>query len=738
METANFNLSLSDKWLFHSGELDLIPELPVATSHATSKAGGALKELDMFGEGVKWKEVSVPHDWVTELPFDKNAIPAAGFKNRGTGWYYKAFTLPQNSIESAELVFDGVLGKCEVYVNGVTAARNFSGYNRFTAQIGDYLLPGDENIIAVYVDARRWEGWWYEGAGIYRDVYIKFRENTRFLPEKTFIRSEKSDNKWSIVADFGILGRTPDTTVNITLEDAKQNILSSKTAEKDSIIIPVDSPSLWSPENPYLYTVTLELSVNGRATDKISVKTGLRDIKWHANEGMLLNGKKYPVKGMCCHQDHAGVGAAVTKEIMEYRIKLLKQFGINAYRCAHHQVSGQLLELCDSLGMLVMAENRHFSVSDDVLNQLDSLVLVSRNHPCVFLYSLFNEEPWQAEERGKRIAEKMRERVLSLDNTRYITGAQNGGLLEKANTSDVLDIIGINYALKDYDNAHKRLPDKVLIGTENCPTYATRGVCKSDAEKQIFACYGDQWPEYFSESLTETMNTVYSSPYCGGCFVWSGFDYRGEPTPYEWPSMLSHWGFCDYCGFPKDTAYLLKAWYTNDLCVHLLPHWNHKKGEYVRVCAFTNADTAELFVNGKSVGEKSVSDRICEWNIPFEAGEIKVVAVKDTNTAVDVVKTAEKPHRVKLYDASDSGDVHIINLSVTDENDTLIPDFCEKVEFTLDNLVLLGVGNGNPNSLHDEKANEISFFNGNAQIIVKGCGTLTAKCVSLPEETIKL
>ncbi len=737
MDAMNFNLKLTGEWLFHLGELEAL-YIPVPLAHITSEAGGYLKEYDMFKEGTEWKEVTVPHDWATELPFDKSANPAEGFKKRGTAWYYKTFELDNKEIQSARLVFDGVLGKCDVFVNGVVAVRNFSGYNRFYAEIGDYLLPGEKNEIAVYVDARRWEGWWYEGAGIYRNAYIEFREYTHFDKEKCFVKTEKIRDSWKINTDLKIIDMAPDSEISVRLKDSQNNIIYKNISKKTSDCITVKNPHLWSPENPYIYTVEFELIKNGVVIDRFKTNVGFRHVEWKKNEGMFLNGEHYYVKGMCCHQDHAGVGAATTKEIMQYRISRLKEMGVNAYRCAHHAPDEQLLYICDKMGMLVMVENRHFSVSEDVFKQLDSLVYISRNHPSVFLYSLFNEEPWQQEERGRRIAEKMRERILENDNTRAIIGAQNGGVLEKSNTSDVLDLIGINYFLKDYEEAHKRTPDKVLIGTENAPSYATRGIYKSDKKEQVFACYGDEYPE-FTETLEETMEICLKRPYVAGCFVWSGFDYRGEPTPFEWPSILSHWCYTDYCGFKKDIAYLLEAYYKDELTAHLLPHWNHSENDIVRVCVFTNATTAELFVNRKSVGKTEVSDRRAEWQVPFKKGEIKVIAEKDGKKVSDEVKTAQEPHSITLSDVtpfSEDG-VHIINLCVTDVNKTVVPDFSEKVKFTLENLILLGVGNGNPNSMHGEKDMEINFFNGYAQIIVKGKnGKLKAKCENLPEAEI--
>lgn len=738
MDTANFDLRLDEGWLFHYGELDMIdPDKRLAMSHETTKADGMLREYVMFKHPEAWTSVNVPHDWLTHQPLDIDADPACGYKKRETAWYYNSFELPEKRINSARLVFDGVLGKTTVFVNGVIAHRNFSGYNRFSCEIGDYLMPGAKNEIVLHVDARRWEGWWYEGAGLYRPVRIEFRGETAFDKEHSFVKSEKEDSDWYLTANVKAFGAA---CAKATLSDMYGvAVWNGEIPVNEDFRIAVPDPKLWSPENPNLYKFECILNGEEGCVDKISFMVGFRTVEWVCDEGMYLNGKQYQIKGICCHQDHAGVGAATTEEILRYRVSVLKGFGINAYRCAHHAPDERLLSICDEMGMLVMPENRHFNVSEDVLNQLDSMVLVSRNHPCVFMYSLFNEEPLQQEERGKRIAEKLKCRILSLDDTRAITGAQNTGLLCEANASDVLDVIGANYCLNDYEEGHKRMPQKVMLGTENCPTYATRGVYASDKEKKVFACYGDEWGD-FSESLDETMENVADKPYVAGCFAWSGFDYRGEPVPYDWPSVMSHWGFTDECGFAKDTAYHLAAWYKEELMVHLLPHWNWKEGENVRVCAFTNGDTAELFVNGKSFGEKKVEKRRAEWNVPFEEGKATVVAKRGACVATDQVVTAAEPCRILIDDASTSQTLHILNLSVVDENDVLVPDFCDTIFFDVPEGVVLGVGNGNPNSHHREKASEIDFFNGRAQIIVSGKrgGALVARCKGLLDAEFEL
>lgn len=742
MASANYDMILNDGWRFHYGQLRHLGSMPIDMYHETSKAGGYMREYDLALDGEGWEQVSVPHDWMVSLPMSPENDPACGYRERGAGWYYLNFTLSEDEIESARLIFDGVLGRTTVFVNGTVAARNNCGYNRFSCEIGDYLIPNGENSIALYVDARRWEGWWYEGAGLYRPVKIEFRKSLRLDAEKCFFRSEKRDGDWYLVCDVPVIGARGGETLCVTLyapdgSEVTQKALSA--TEANEFEIRIDEPLLWSPEEPHLYRLVCELRERGDGIiDRMENDVGLRDIVWTADNGMYLNGQKYTVKGICCHQDHAGVGAAVTRSLFEYRIRQLKLLGVNAYRCAHHPPSEELLRVCDREGILVMVENRHFSVSDEVMGYVDSMVCVSRNHPSVFLYCLFNEERWQGQKRGRRIAEKLRARVRALDSTRAVTAAQNGELTEEANASDVLDVIGVNYFLNQYDAAHARIPTKAILGTENAPTYATRGVYTSDPEAYLFASYGDEWAA-FSESLEETLINVKDKSYVAGAFVWCGFDHRGEPTPYGWPSVLSHWGMMDVCGFPKDTAHLLAAFYREELSAHLLPHWNHRDGDAVRVCTFTNGDEAELYVNGRSLGVKRVERCRAEWNTPFEAGEISVTVRRNGESVTCRQATAGDAAYLVLEDATPYAgqDRHVINIYVTDKNGIVLPDFSETVTLEAWDGILHGVGNGDPNAHHIDTGNKVALFHGRAQAILSGKG-ITASCDTLGNATLQL
>lgn len=735
MASANYNLPLDTGWKFHLGDFPRKTDLTASGYHHSAQAGGDLLHV-LFDEN--WTDIAVPHDWLIALPYDQTAAAMSGYKRRGVAWYKNEFILPETPVENATLVFDGVLGQCTVYVNGIIAVRNFSGYNRFEAEIGDYLLPGKTNVIHLFVDASRWEAWWYEGAGLYRPCRIEFRDENRFYARDCFVRTGDSE----VLCNLRLLAETGATVRAELLEEDGKMVFQTETDAKGhlSLSLPCPSPKLWSPDSPNLYTVRFSLIAKNTVVDAFSVQVGFRTTEWITNKGFYLNGKRYPVKGICCHQDHAGVGAAVTPEINEFRLLKLKKLGINAYRCAHHAVTEDFLALCDKIGILVMAENRHFSVSPDAQNQLESMVKVSRNHPSVFLYSLFNEEPWQEDFRGRRMAKKMRDIVRRLDDTRAVCAAQNSGILEKENASDALDIIGVNYALADFPACHKRSPEKVLLGTENCPTFATRGEYVSDKSLPVFTSFGDEWADWFAENLPQTMDVAFGEDYVAGCFVWCGFEHRGEPVPHAWPCVTSHWGIHDLCGYEKDTAYWLAAYYRDDLVCHLLPHWNHDNGKPVRVATFTNGDSAELFVNGVSQGIKEVQNRRAEWMVDFVAGELQVTATRGNQTATDTVQTAGSPFALLAEDVTPqvkNPASHIVNVSVVDQNGTVVPHVFDTVKCSADNGRILGVGNGNPNGHFPEQAREVPLFHSKAQIIVEGSAkALTLTCGNLPPATI--
>lgn len=539
---------LSGFWYFCLGDAVRWVRIDHQTCYDATKAGGELGNLELFLNDNHWREVYVPHDWCTELASAPENQPSNGFKPRGKGWYYRYFTLPELSEgETVLLEFEGVMGESEVYVNGIRAIRSFSGYTGFHCDITSYVLPGRENLVVVSVDTSRWEGWWYEGAGIYRPVRLIVQPVVRFGHLSPFVCAERGDgDSWLTHVKTRIecaAHGTDDLEIKCDIEDASGAIVASaqyKSAvpkygyTESKVEIPLENPALWSPDSPNLYRLTMNLYERSELIDSYSTRFGYREIAW-TDHGMFLNGEHTQVKGICCHQDHAGVGIAMPAALNRYRLEKLKMMGCNAYRCAHHAVSEGFLELCDELGMLVMAENRHFSTSDETMGQLDSLVKRARNHPSVFLYSLFNEEPWQAEPRGRRIAEALLRRVRSLDPTRPVTAAMNGGVLTQENASDVLDVAGMNYDIQDYAAYAARRPGHPMVATENGPIYATRGVYQSDPVRQVYDCYGETTAS-FGQRLEDTIEAVAAAPHVAGLFMWGGFDYGESRSPLSGPA----------------------------------------------------------------------------------------------------------------------------------------------------------------------------------------------------------
>ncbi|MBQ6476171.1 MAG: DUF4982 domain-containing protein [Clostridia bacterium] len=727
-------------WHFLRGAAKRYERLDHDTVYAMTKAGQEVGDMEIFLRDNDWKKVSVPHDWSTMDQSDPAGIPDNGFKLRGEGWYYNEIQVPFFEEDSPVfLTFEGVMGHSTVYVNGVLVKRNVSGYTAFRMEISDYLVPGEAAMVVVHVDNTEFEGWWYEGAGIYRPVWLSVLPPVYLVEDGLYVWAQPEDENdlggtWQVTAEAEVqntLSEAFQGELIFRLYDAQRQICAEG---KESIAVPagekhkavhrisITAPKLWELDDPSLYSAEVSLQSAEETCQSQKTALGFRSIRW-TDHGMYLNGRKTPVRGICCHQDHAGVGTAVTRSLLRYRIAKLKQMGCNAYRCAHHCPSRELLEVCDEYGLLVMAENRHYRSTEEVMEQLDELTRLSRSHPSVFLYSLFNEEPWQAERRGRRMAEKMLKRIRMNDPLTPVTAAMNGGVLTRENASDVLDVAGMNYWIEDYNTYAKRRPGHPMIGTENGPLYATRGIYRDDQEKQLFNSYG-LTTAWFGNTLQDTMEAAEGAPHVAGVFVWGGFDYRGEPQPFEWPSVFSHWGLTDNCGFEKDTFWMLKSYYSDedDLMLHLLPHWNWIEGETVRVCAMTNCDTVQLFVNGKPMEEKTVVRRRAEWEVPFAPGAIRAVAKKGDRVLEETVETTGKASAIRVEDAApdDRYDSSILNVTLVDAAGRIVPTQApdRTVTFDVERGTLIGAGNGDPNGIQPDITNALPTFCGKCQAIV--------------------
>ena len=718
----------------------------------------------------QWRPVTLPHDWAVELPFvhkepktplkpdDHGAVwdPAAnhGYKPLGRdypetsiGWYRKTFTLDAaDKGKRISLEFDGVFRDAMVVINGYIVKRNDSGYTPFRVELNDFLNTDDKpNTVLVRVDASLGEGWFYEGAGIYRHVWLVktdpvhipqygvcVRAKTDGTVEVTTTVRNDSDQAQDVYLalhwDMGVRGNIDNGTgTKLNLEPWHEVEVKLSLTEAQ--------PHLWSLEDPFQYTVRTDILRDNRSIDAVTTRFGIRDIKFDAQTGFFLNGKSVKFKGTCNHQDHAGVGAAIPDALQRWRLQQLKDMGCNAYRASHNPPTPELLDLCDEMGILVIDETRMMTSSPEGLAQLETLIKRDRNHPSVILWSIGNEEPQQGTERGANIARTMKRLCNELDPTRLITAAMDNGYGD--GITDVIDVIGFNYRDQLIDDFHAKHPDKPIIGTETASTVSTRGEYVKDDAAHIVPAYDTTAP-WWASTAENWWPHFDAKPYIAGGFIWTGFDYRGEPTPYsEWPSISSQFGALDTCGVPKDNYYYYRAWWRAEPLLHLFPHWNWegREGKEISVWAHSNADEVELFVNGKSAGRKTVTkDLHVEWIVPYQPGKIEAFAYKAGKVILkDKRETASAPAKIVLTTdrtalTNDGMDCTVIKAEVFDAKGRLVPKADNLIKFAVSGPgAVIGVGNGNPNSHEADKASERKAFNGLCCAIVQvtGAGGIT-------------
>jgi len=696
-----------------------------------------------------WKEVNLPHDWCIEGTFvEDNTLGSQpggnGYLPVGIGFYRKEFEIPESDKgKKISIEFDGIFRNSTVWVNGHLIGNHLSGYTPSNYDLSDFLRYGNEgkNAILVKVDASQPEGWWYEGCGIYRHVWLVKTDKLHVGRFGTFVTTPSISDAEATVSIKTTLENEYKTARNISLlskiVDKGGVIIGTKTTTQ--LLAPLEqleisqmgsikTPKLWSPETPNLYKVLTEVSENGTVLDTYETTFGVRRIEIN-KDGVFLNGKLYPVKGTCNHQDFAGVGVAVPDKINLYKIKILKETGSNAYRCTHHMPTPEVLDMCDSIGMLVLDENRHLSSSKDGLEDLSTMLYRDRNHPSIFMWSLENEEAMQGTIMGARILESMIETSHKIDPTRKVTAAMNHARNE-GGYSDLLDVVGYNYGDKQlaYVKDKEKYPDRVMFCTEGTSFVSTRGEYENSWGKQTCSnssLWQPGWGPYPGEDWAD----IVKYPYLGGLFVWTGFDYRGEPTPFSWPSVASQFGFMDVCGFPKDGYYAYKAAWTNIPTVHIFPHWNWagKEGQKMPVHCYTNCDEVELFLNGKSIGkQKAVPYKKLIWDLVYKPGKLEARGYKAGKlVAKDITETTTAPAQVTLDSdvntiKADGCDVAIIKVAIKDAKGRVVPTADNLVKFSVEGPgKIIGVANGNPNSHEPDKASQRMAFNGYCMVLVQ-------------------
>jgi beta-galactosidase len=704
-----------------------------------------------------WQEVNLPHDWCVEGTFvHDNSLgnqPAAnGYLPTGIGFYRKEFEIPESDLgKKISIEFDGIFRNSTVWVNGHILGNHQSGYIPSNYDLTNVLRYGNEgkNIILVKVDAREYEGWWYEGCGIYRHVWLIKTDRLHvdrfgtYITTPTILDDEASvsikttvKNKYKVVKNITLVSK---------IVDSKGVVLDTKTSSQsispfDQIEISqtgiIKKPLLWSPETPNLYKVLTEVSESGNIVDTYETTFGVRTIEINRN-GFFLNGKLYPIKGTANHQDFAGIGVALPDKINEYKIKLLKEMGCNGYRSAHHPPTLEVLDICDRLGMLVLDENRHLSSTEEGLNELTTMLYRDRNHPSIFMWSMENEEWIQGTVTGKRILETMVETTHRIDPTRPVTAAMNHARNE-AGYSDVLDVVGYNYGDKGmaYVKDYEKYSQRILFLTESTSFISTRGEYENNFEKGYVSNLG-KWQPDWGPLPGEDWADVVNYPFLGGTFVWTGFDYRGEPTPYWWPCVSSHFGIMDICGFPKDGYYAYKAAWTNENVVHIFPHWNWpgKEGKNIKVQCYTNCEEVELFLNSKSIGKKkAVPFNKLEWEVVYQPGKLEARGYTEGKVVTkDIVETTTAPSQIDLNSdcsvlKADGYDVAVIKVAIKDAKGP---------------GKIIGTGNGNPSSHEPDKASQRMAFNGYCLVLVQsnkqtGEIKLTASSESLTKAEVVL
>jgi len=774
LDNMRNRINLDTGWRFYLGDLPPGNEVD-GWGGAKTKAFGFGATSIKFDDS-KWKQIKIPHDFVLDGDFTRKKegfpgegnIPAmetidgrhvtGGSLEGNIGWYRLLLSIPEEyEGKRIYLHFDGVFRDSIVFVNEYDIGRHASGYTGFYYDITDFLDYGGINLLVVRADATGREGWWYEGGGIYRHVYMEVVDPVHAAVWGTFVTSKAIDENGSykkaeITIQTELINKNKEDKV-IRLEssviDETGNLAGCLSKElkiafwgeqTETQSITIENPILWDIENPHLYKLQTNIYESGIILDTYITYFGIRNICFDANTGFYLNGRHIKIKGVCCHQDHAGLGIGVPDRIWEYRLEKIKKMGGNAYRCSHNPPAPELLDYCDRMGILVMDETRKLSSSNENINQLRSMIKRDRNHPSIILWSIGNEEiSVQDKTEGGRLAGTMLMEVKKMDVSRPVTMAfcgWNGAYFHDPKVflpaSRDLDIMGFNYMPEGWDEYHSVMPDQPIIITEASANSSTRGAYRTDSVRsQYFIMDERNEGTAVKADIAEVQwKQTAESDYVSGIFLWTGFDYRGEPTPFTYPAVSSQFGVMDACGFPKDNYYYYKSWWSNETVLHLFPHWNwpDQIGEKVPVYCYSNAEEVELFVNGISQGRKKMEKNwYLVWpDVVWQPGEIKAAGYAGGNEIISkAVKTTKPPFKIEVIPDrdtvyGDSKDIVIFTVKVVDEDNQLVPESDALIQFRIEGQGdFLGVGNGNPGSHESDKVPMRRAFHGLCQLLVQ-------------------
>ena len=737
-------------WKFKFGHgNDPSKDLDFSYGQADFSKTGEFKFAKADFKDSEWSPVRLPHDWAVTLPFvhddsgtGDSQLRSHGYKPLGrrypessVGWYRREFEIPASDAGRRIWVeFDGVFRDALVFVNGCFIGRSDNGCVSFRFDLTDFLAYGAKNYIVLRVDASLGDGWSYEGAGIYRHVWLLKTDPVHLGRWENVVRStvahgvatlhlsafvenetktaQKILVKWKIVDGQG--------AVVATVATSEQLIERYGSAAFDATA-KLTNPALWSVDVPNLYSALVTVETGGKVLDGERVSFGVRSVVFDAEKGFFLNGKPMKIQGTCNHQDHAGVGVALPDRLQWFRLAVLREMGCNAVRTSHNMPTPEWVQACDRMGMMMMCETRQASASAEGLEQLEVMIKRYRNSPSIIIWSIANEEnqlQGPMAEQGARIATTMVRKCHELDPSRVVTAAVNGN--NRQGISAAVDLVGFNYHLDLPDPFHKDNPKRPVFGSETSSAVSTRGEYTTDRKRNVVDSYHgvyelpELWWKFYGER-----------DWMAGGFAWTGFDYRGEPTPFAWPSINSNFGIVDMCGFPKDYFYYYKAWWRPEPSLHLFPHWNWdgKEGTEIPVWVYSNLDEVDLLVNGKSVGRQKVQNLgHLEWKVPYEPGMIEAHGSRGGKVVlIERRETTGAPHSIRLtadrteIDA-DGEDVAMLKVEVLDRQGRAVPTANDKIAFKIfGEGVLIGVGNGDPNCQESDKESRRSVFNGLAR-----------------------
>jgi beta-galactosidase len=747
-----------------------------------------------------WRTLNVPHDWSIEGQFSESnpATPGGGALPGGVGWYRKTFTVSPSDLRGCVFIdFDGVYENSEVWINGHSVGKRFYGYSSFRYELTPYLNSGNtKNVLAVRVDnSQQPNSRWYSGSGIYRNVWLVKTGKTHIKHWGTYVTTpEITPDSAKVSFSVQIVNHTSPgqkLQVKTVIKDPSGTEVATGKMDtdeaKDSVVtVPfnfeVKSPTLWNLDDPKLYSAVTEVYIDGNLVDNYITPFGIRSFRFDAEKGFFLNDRNFKINGVCDHHDLGPLGSAINTRALERQIEILKGMGCNAIRTSHNPPAPELLELADRMGILIMDEafdmwkkpknkfDYHLVWDEMHKKDLQDMIRRDRNHPSIMIWSIGNEILEQWDSTGISIAKELAGYVHELDTTRPITSALNDPKpYNFIYQSGALDLVGFNYHQDLFPDFPKNFPGQKFIGTETVSALETRGYydMPSDLIRRWPVQKGWKGPKPnhdntcsaydnvsapWGSTHEETWKVIKKYDFLSGQFIWTGFDYLGEPTPYWWPSVSSYFGIIDLAGFPKDVYYMYQSEWTKKDVLHIFPHWNWKEGQTVDIWAYTNADEVELFLNGKSLGtKKKQGDELhLMWRVPFAPGTLRAVSRKNGHEImVQEVKTAGAPAKLVVTPdrqeiKADGSDLSFVTVEVVDDQGTLVPEADNLVNFKIEGPgAIVGVANGNPVSHESPKAPMRKAFHGKCLVVVQSTqqpGVVKLKAVSagLPETTVDL